>query len=172
MNRKQDYYFNIFLNLIRATYMNLEKNWENVAKESGLTHAQQHALWILKFLDGLTLEQLGNIALWNKSTTSALVSRLEKKGYIKKEKFLDNSRIIKIYITAEGKSIVEKSLATKTAFEFMGLFEHFDNNELESFLKTLHKIIDMVGTWNLNDFESFLEISSKRLLNGDQTLKP
>ncbi|MBV7273125.1 MarR family winged helix-turn-helix transcriptional regulator [Clostridium thailandense] len=169
MDRKiQDYYFNIFLNLLRATYMNLEKNWENVARESGLTHAQQHALWILKFLDGLTLEQLGSIALWNKSTTSALVSRLEKKGYIKKDKFLDNSRVIKIHITDQGKSIVEESLATKTAFEFMGIFEHFDNSELESFLKTLHKIADLVGTWNLNDFENFLEISSSKLLKNEQ----
>lgn len=160
----QDYYFNIFLNLIRTTYMNLEKNWENVAKESGLTHAQQHALWILNFLDGLTLDELGNTALWNKSTTSALISRLEKKGYIRKDKYLNNSRVIKIYITEEGKSVLENSVATKTAYEFMGLFGQFENNEIESFLKTLHKITGMVGTWDLTDFERFLKISSEKIL--------
>lgn len=161
----QDYYFNIFLNLLRTTYMNFEKNWENVAKESGLTHAQQHALWILNFIDGLTLEQLGNIALWNKSTTSALVSRLAKKGYIKKEKYLIRSRVIRIFITEEGKSVLEKSVATKSAYEFMSLFGQFENNEIESFLKTLHKITGMVGTWDLTEFKNFLDISSTRLQN-------
>ncbi|QGU94537.1 MarR family transcriptional regulator [Clostridium bovifaecis] len=162
--REKDYYFNMFLNLIRATYMNLEKNWEDVAKEAGLTHAQQHALWILHLDDGLTLEELGNIALWNKSTTSALISRLEKKGYVKKHKYLNNSRTIKIYITDEGKAVLDKSVGTKYAFEFMGLFEHFEHEEIETFLKTLHRISDMVGTWDLTDFQKFLETSSKSLL--------
>ncbi|MCT8977076.1 MarR family transcriptional regulator [Clostridium sp. CX1] len=161
--RQKDYYFNLFLNLIRATYMNLEKDWENVAKEAGLTHAQQHALWILHLDNGLTLEELGNIALWNKSTTSALISRLEKKGYVKKDKYLNNSRTIKIYITDEGKEILEKSVGTKSAFEFMGLFEHFKLEEIETFLDILHKISGMVGTWDLSDFQKFLKTSSENL---------
>ncbi|MBE6067092.1 MAG: winged helix-turn-helix transcriptional regulator [Clostridium lundense] len=160
----KDYYFNIFLNLIRATYMNLEKDWESLAVEAGLTHAQMHALWILHLDDGLTLEELGNIALWNKSTTSALISRLEKKGYIEKQKFLNNSRTIKIYITETGKEVLEKSVGTKSAFQFMGLFEHFEHDEIESFLKTLQKISDMVGTWDLTDFQKFLQFSSEKLL--------
>ena len=160
---ERDYYFNIFLNLVRATYMNLEKDWEKIAKEAGLTHAQMHALWILNLDDGLTLDELGNIALWNKSTTSALISRLVKKGYVRKEKYLNNSRIIKIYITDTGRVILDKSVGSKSAFEFMGLFENFDRQEIEVFLKTLDKICDKVGKWDMKDFRSFLEVSSNKL---------
>ena len=94
LDRKtNDYYFNLFLNLARATYMNLEKNWDAEAKACGISYAQQHCLWLLHVQDGLTLEEIGNIALWNKSTTSALVSRLEKKGYIQKESQKGSERI-------------------------------------------------------------------------------
>lgn len=87
LNRqKNDYYFNIFLNLARAMYMQLEKDWDKEAKLCGISYAQQHALWLLHVQDGLTLEELGNIAIWNKSTTSALISRLEKKGLVEKRK--------------------------------------------------------------------------------------
>lgn len=102
LNRqKNDYYFNIFLNLARAMYMQLEKDWDKEAKLCGISYAQQHALWLLHVQDGLTLEELGNIAIWNKSTTSALISRLEKKGLVEKRKD-EGSRLIRIYLTEEA----------------------------------------------------------------------
>lgn len=144
--------------------MNIQKDWEKVANEVGLTHAQQHALWILHLDDGLTLNELGNIAFWNKSTTSALISRLEKKGYVRKEKYLDNSRTIKIYITEGGKRILEESVNTKLAFEFMGLLRSLDIEEVEKFLETLEKIYDLMGNGDSTDFKSYLRVSSNKML--------
>ncbi|WP_291637749.1 MarR family transcriptional regulator [Clostridium sp.] len=159
-----DYYFNIFLNLIRATYMNIEKDWESLAKESGLTHAQQHALWILNLDDSLTLDQIQHIGIWNKSTVSALISRLEKKGYVQKEKYLENSRIIKIYITEQGRKILHDSVINNSALKFMGLFNDFDISELETFLDTFKKISRMVNKLDYEDFENYIKISSENLL--------
>ena len=52
LNRqKNDYYFNIFLNLARAMYMQLEKDWDKEAKLCGISYAQQHALWLLHVLN-------------------------------------------------------------------------------------------------------------------------
>ena len=40
LNRqKNDYYFNIFLNLARAMYMQLEKDWDKEAKLCGISYA-------------------------------------------------------------------------------------------------------------------------------------
>lgn len=160
-----DYYFNRFLNLIRATYMNLEKDWEEVATEAGLTHAQQHALWILHFEDGLSLEELGRIALWNKSTTCTLIGRLEKKGYIRKEKCKDHPKVKKIFITEEGLTVLEKSVGSKKAFYFMGLFNNMEKEEIDHFLNTLEKICHFVGPTDLTDFDRFLRYSSDFFLN-------
>jgi DNA-binding MarR family transcriptional regulator len=164
LDRKQgDYYFNIFLNLIRATYMNLEKEWEKVANKSGLTHAQQHALWILHLDNGLTLEELGNIAMWNKSTTSMLISRLEKKGFVQKEKYMENSRTIKIYITEEGIKTVRESVNTDIAFRFMGMLRNLDEKEVKGFLGTLNKICKLAADDDLTDFEKYLKVSSEEM---------
>lgn len=165
MDRKQgDYYFNIFLNLTRATYMNLEKEWEKVANEKGLTHAQQHVLWILHLDNGLTLEEIGNIAMWNKSTTSTLISRLEKKGLVRKEKYLENSRTIKIFITQEGIQTVRESVDTDVAIRFMGMLRDMDPVELQSFLGSLNKVCRLAAPSDLNDFEKYLEVSSEEML--------
>ncbi len=164
----RDYYFNRFLNLIRATYMNLAKDWEDVASEVGLTHAQQHALWILHIEDGLTLDELGHVAMWNKSTTCALIGRLEKKGYIKKEKSDSNPRIKKIYITATGKDILDRSVNSNKAFNFMGLFNDCDKKEFDKFLEVLGKICHMVGDADMANFDKYLECSSDKFLNKDE----
>jgi DNA-binding MarR family transcriptional regulator len=161
---KGNYYFNLFLNLMRANYMKSQKDWEKVANEVGLTHTQQHALWILHLDNGLTLDELGNIAFWNKSTTSALVSRLEKKGYVRKERYLNNTRTIRIYITDKGKKILEDSVNTERAVKFMGLLRSLDVEEIEKFLETLEKIYDLMNNQDATDFKNYLQVSSNMML--------
>lgn len=166
MDRKtNDYYFNMFLNLIRATYMNVEKDWQNVAGKVGLGYAQQHSLWILHVQDGLTLSELGNIAMWNKSTTSVLISKLEKKGLVEKRPVDAGTREIRIYLTQQGKKLLEESVNTETCIDFMGLFKDYDEEELQKFLKKLHEVCNMVGKDRQNDFNQYLDVYSKNLLN-------
>lgn len=166
MDRKiNDYYFNMFLNLIRATYLNVEKEWQNVSSEVGLGYAQQHALWILHVQDGLTLTELGNIAMWNKSTTSLLISKLEKKGLVVKKSSEVGTREIKIYLTEAGKDILIKSVNTDSCINFMGLFQEYNEEELKEFLGKLHKICNMVGKTGQDDFNRYLEVYSDNLLN-------
>ena len=168
MDRKtNDYYFNMFLNLIRATYLNVEKDWQNVAGKVGLGYAQQHSLWILHVHDGLTLTELGNIAMWNKSTTSVLISNLEKKNLVEKRPSDEGTREIRIYLTPQGRALLQESVNTESCIEFIGLFRDYDENELRDFLDRLHKICNMVGKSGQDDFNQYLEVYSKSLLNNE-----
>lgn len=162
--KKNDYYFNMFLNLIRATYLNVEKDWQNVASKVGLGYAQQHSLWILHVQDGLTLTELGNIAMWNKSTTSALISKLEKKGLVEKRPTDEGTREIRVYLTDLGRDLLEQSVNTDSCIEFMGLFRNSDEKELLDFLSELHKVCNMVGKSGQQDFNNYLDVYSKNLL--------
>jgi DNA-binding MarR family transcriptional regulator len=161
---KRNYHFNMFLNLIRATYLNVEKEWQMVAGEVQLGYAQQHALWILHVQDGLTLEELGNIAIWNKSTTSSLISKLEKRGFVEKGPTQDGTRTFKIYITDKGRNILEQSVSTKRSEEFFELFKEYSEEELIDFLDKLRKVCDMVGKSGHEDFNRYLEVYSKKLI--------
>jgi len=165
MDRKiNDYYFNMFLNLIRATYLNVEKDWQNVASAVGLGYAQQHALWVLHVQDGLTLTQLGNIAMWNKSTTSVLISKLEKKGLVEKRQTEVETREIRICLTEQGKKTLYESVNTESCIRFMDLFGEYSEEELLDFLNKLHKVCNMVGKSGQPDFNRYLDVYSRNLL--------
>lgn len=161
---KRDYYFNMFLNLIRATYLNVEKEWNMVAREVGLGYAQQHALWILHIHDGLTLEELGNIALWNKSTTSNLISKLENKGFVEKRPTQDGTRTFNIFITEEGKDILNKSVGTERSNKFFEMFNEYSEEELVDFLQSLWKVSNLVAKEEKEKFNEYLEVYSKDLI--------
>lgn len=163
-NSKRDYYFNMFLNLIRATYLNVEKEWQLVAGEVGLGYAQQHALWILHIHDGLTLEELGHIALWNKSTTSSLISKLENKGFVEKRSTQDGTRTLSIFITESGKDILNQSVSTDRSNQFFEMFHEYSEEELIDFLQKLWKVSDLVGKDEYKDFNQYLEVYSKNLI--------
>lgn len=161
---KNDYYFNLYLNLARATYIQLEKHWDREARVSGLTYAQQHALWLLHVQDGLTLTELGNIALWNKSTTSEMVSRLEKKGLIKKVRGED-SRSFKIYLSDLGYKTIENSTNSNECVEYMSLLRDFDEEELIKYLKEMQKLLNLIAhDEDTKDFDLFIDEYSKNLL--------
>lgn len=160
---KNDYYFNIFLNLVRAMYMQLEKDWDKEAQLCGISYAQQHALWLLHVQDGLTLEELGNIAIWNKSTTSALISRLEKKGLVEKVKE-ENSRTIRIYLTKDGYKKIEESTNTEECIEYMGVFKEHEEEDVINMLAQLKSVLDEVMKDKNQDFNRFIEEYSQNLL--------
>ena len=161
--QKNDYYFNLFLNLTRALYMQLEKDWDKEAKVCGISYAQQHALWLLHVQDGLTLEELGNIAIWNKSTTSALISRLEKKGLVEKRKE-ENSRLIRIYLTKEGYDKIEESTNTEECLAYMSTFKEYEEDEVIKMISILSKLFMEVSKDKNVDFERFINEYSSNLL--------
>ncbi len=162
--QRNDFYFNIFLNLIRASYMRLEKGWQEEAQVSGISYAQQHALWLLHVQDGLTLEELGDIAVWNKSTTSAMVTRLEKKGFVRKVKEQEGSRTLRIYLTEEGWRKIEESINTEECLSYMSLFRNTDEETLKRFLLDLEEVFDRIDQGKSQNFKRFIDVYSKNLL--------
>ena len=161
--KKNEYYFTIFLNLVRATYMNLEKDWDQEAQVCGISYAQQHCLWLLHVQDGLTLTELGNIAVWNKSTTSALVSRLQKKKLVEKRR-QKGTNVIRIYLTREGRKKIDESIQTDACIGFMGLFQNREETEVIEMISFLQRIYDEVSKDKNPDFKRFIEEFSVNLL--------
>ena len=75
----------------------------------------------------------------SKSTVTELVNKLEKLGYVKKKCCMDDSRVIYVVLTKEGKNARKKyedvysSLINKT-------FKNFSSNEKKYILKMLKRI--------------------------------
>ena len=157
-------YFNTFLNLSRAIYMNLEKNWDKVAQVCDLSSAQQHCLWIVFLKDEISLSKLAQIALWNKSTTSALVTRLEKRGLLEKSREKDSHEIF-IRLTNQGRDLILKSVFTKECEEFISIFKEMSEEEIISLLKVFHKVYNMIASQTNVEFERFIVEYSKNVID-------
>ena len=109
------------------------------------------------------LEELGNIAIWNKSTTSALISRLEKKGLVEKRKD-EGSRLIRIYLTEEGYKKIDESTNTKECIEYMGLFKDKEEEDVVRVLSLMKELVDEIHQGKNPDFNTFINEYSQNLL--------
>ena len=80
-------------------------------KENKLDLSKEQMI-VLKKLhdqDGLNQNELAFLTLRNKSSLTRLLSKMENKKYIKRERSVDDKRINWVYITALGREVFSKS---------------------------------------------------------------
>lgn len=71
-------------------------------KNTGLTAKEIHCLNAIGQQKGINIKTIGDVLGVTKSAASQMVGKLVKKGFVKKEKALDNDKEILTYLTAEG----------------------------------------------------------------------
>ena len=77
-------------------------------KPLGLTYTQYIVLMVLWEKECVNVGQLGEILYLDAGTLTPLLKRLEKAGYITRERSKEDERITLITITAEGNALKEK----------------------------------------------------------------
>lgn len=77
-------------------------------KPLGLTYTQYIVLLVLWEKECVNVGQLGEILYLDAGTLTPLLKRLEKAGYITRERSKEDERITLITITAEGNALKEK----------------------------------------------------------------
>lgn len=100
-------------------------------KPLGLTYTQYVVLMVLWEQENINVGQLGEILRLDAGTLTPLLKRLEKAGYVSRERSKEDERITIISITEEGKSLKEKckDIPLKMAAEGSPLSEK-DTKEL------------------------------------------
>ena len=82
---------------------------QEVSKKFGITGPQ---LWALKtiYVNGsLSLGELSQKMYLHPSTISGITDRLEDKGYVMRGRAQEDRRVVKVYLTTEGKKLVKKT---------------------------------------------------------------
>lgn len=126
------------INFWRGMYKALEKEWQNVSQELGLTTAEQHMLMIIYLEKEIKMSKLAEIGLWDISTVVQVANRLKQKGYIKTLKYSIDRRVSYCILTEEGESILRES--TKYKFK---TYEYIINYGDDKFLETLFSFDEM-----------------------------
>jgi MarR family transcriptional regulator, organic hydroperoxide resistance regulator len=94
---------------LRRIFKSIQDYSQEVSNEFGITGPQ---LWALKTISEnkkLSLGELSKRMYLHPSTITGVVDRLEKKGYVLRDREQEDRRVIKVQLTPEGKSLVKKT---------------------------------------------------------------
>lgn len=69
--------------IIRALYYSATNEWAEIAKEHGMSSAQQYLLYVLNSREeNLTITEIGRLGCWHISTVTRLLKPLKDNGYV------------------------------------------------------------------------------------------
>ena len=94
---------------LRRIIKSIQDYSQEVSNKFGITGPQ---LWVLKIISGnenLSLGELSKRIYLHPSSITGLVDRLEKKGYVLRDRGQEDRRVIKVQLTSEGKKLVRKA---------------------------------------------------------------
>jgi DNA-binding MarR family transcriptional regulator len=94
---------------LRRIFKSIQDYSQEVLNKFGVTGPQLWALKIISENEKLSLGELSKRMYLHPSTITGVVDRLEKKGYVLRDRGQEDRRVIKVQLTPEGKGLVRKA---------------------------------------------------------------
>lgn len=118
--------------------------------EVGVTAAQHLVLSTLALEDGLPLSEIGKRVFLDKPAITGLADRLEKDGFVTRKRHNTDRRVIHLFLTAKGRSILSRinSIVEEVDSSFLGLLS---SSEVNQFREILDRIWNQSLSENGND---------------------
>jgi DNA-binding MarR family transcriptional regulator len=118
----------------------LRAHCEERAKPYVITPPQWGALELLLAQDGMTIGAMSQKRGVDAPAATGIITRLEQMGLVERRHDREDRRVVKVYLTAEGRDI------SHTLFSSVERFEHnitqgFSQGELDRFLLQLQQLI-------------------------------
>ena len=114
----------------------------------GITGPQLWALKTISQNDGFSLGELGKSMYLHPSTITGLIDRLEKKGYVERERDREDRRVIKLRLTSRGKGLAKRApnpIQGKMIYGLRGL----RRKELDSVHQSVRKLVEVMEARNV-----------------------
>ncbi len=119
----------------------------------GLTVTQLRLLGHLYEEEGLSNAELAERLFVTRPSVSALLERLERGGFIRREVAPNDRRGICIWLEERGRTAVS-SLRAELKCDAANLMEGMTREEIESFGKSLHRFVESGRARRARDFQS------------------
>lgn len=110
----------------------------------GLSAAQLFVLGHLSGTDVLSINELAERTLTDRSSVAAVVERLVERGLVARSRAADDRRRAAIHITTAGRKLLAAAPAAPTARLIAGL-DALDDAELVEFAKLMSRLVDAMG---------------------------
>lgn len=117
-------------------------------RQYGLTHAQFDIIATLGNTPGMSCKELGEKTLITKGTLTGVIDRLQQKGWVERERSIDDKRSYFVRLTADGEQLFTDVFPKITAQgkKAFAQFGDADFTVLEQALSGLKKVIAAAGT--------------------------
>lgn len=116
----------------------ITRKYQPLLKELDLTYTQYITMMVLWEEKEIKVKDLGEKLYLDSGTLTPLLKKLESKGYVSRNKDINDDRNLIIKITLEGEKLKEKALAIP---EQISGCVNLSKEEAETLYKLLYKIL-------------------------------
>jgi DNA-binding MarR family transcriptional regulator len=121
---------------------------QDVSSQFGITGPQ---LWVLKTIAGsrgLPLGELSKKMYLHPSTITGVVDRLEKKGYVTRERNSEDRRVINVRLTPAGDALAKTAPSPAQGKMIYGL-RNLEEKEVTAIYRSVRKLVELMEAQDL-----------------------
>jgi DNA-binding MarR family transcriptional regulator len=119
-----------------------------VSDKFGITGPQLWALNTISKNEGLPLGELGKKMYLCPSAITGLIDRLERRGYVVRNRDQQDRRVVNILLTSKGKRLARKGPDPIQGKMIYGL-RSLNKGELRSIYDSIHKLVEVMEAKNV-----------------------
>jgi DNA-binding MarR family transcriptional regulator len=135
-----------FLYTITSIRQRIFKYLENELTKAGIRDVAPSfgdILFVLDLKGPLTMQELARLTMKDKSTVSSVVSKLEKAGFVRKDKGMEDARFTTLSLTPKASDLRPVLMRISDSMNAM-LFNGFSAHEKNQLFELIQRIADNV----------------------------
>jgi DNA-binding MarR family transcriptional regulator len=133
---------------LRRIFKAIQDYSQEVNKKFGITGPQLWALKTISTNGSLSPGELSRRMYLHPSTITGVVDRLEKKGYVLRDRGQKDRRIVKVQLTPKGRSLIRKGPNPVQGKMIYGL-RKLKERELNSIYDSVEKLVEIMEVQNV-----------------------
>ncbi len=133
---------------LRRIFKAIQDYFQEISKKYGITGPQLWALKTVAANGSLSLGELSKKMYLHPSTISGVVDRLEKKGFVVRDRGQEDRRVVKVQLTPRGKKIVARAPNPIQGKMIYGL-NRLKKRELTSIYDAVKELVEIVEAQNV-----------------------
>jgi DNA-binding MarR family transcriptional regulator len=149
---------------LRQVNRAIDLHSKHLNKTVGLTAPQVIVLQSIESQAPVTVGEIAKAISLGQATVTTIVSRLENRGYLYREKSLQDRRKVYVVLTAKGKEILA-SAPTPLQEEFIDQFESLEEWEQSMILSSIQRVAKMMDAQEI-DIAPLTDMSQVHLEHG------
>ena len=121
--------------------------WNELLRPYDLSWTGWVVLWVVWIFDGMETRHAAEAAAISKATLTGVARTLESRGWLEKRGRTDDRRLVELYLTAEGKKLMEELYPKFNAIEtkVVGRLSDRDTKSMTQNLREIVTTIEETG---------------------------